>query len=99
VTLRKASKELYGTESCLGCCQSLRSEILEKFSVLYGNPIFDVVFKISTDLILKEVSPIHILHPINYRFVLILFSHLSLDLAGGPFPSGFLNNNNASDNL
>jgi len=42
--------------------------------------------------IFKNGSPNYILQPINSRYVLILFSPISLDLAGGLVPLRFPSN-------
>ena len=39
--------------------------------------------------ILSQIDPFHIPHPISWRFILILSSHLHLGLPSGLHPSGF----------
>jgi hypothetical protein len=39
--------------------------------------------------VLSQINPVHASHPTSWRFILILFSHISLGLGSGLSPSGF----------
>ena len=67
------------------------SQLVKKFSAFYGNRWFITAFTSARHLSLSWVSSTQSIppHPTSWRSVLILFSHLSLGLPSGLFPSSF----------
>ena len=67
------------------------SQLVKKFIVFYGTRRFTTAFTRARHLSLSWASLIQFmqLHPFFWRSILILSSHLSLDLLSGLFPSGF----------
>jgi hypothetical protein len=43
--------------------------------------------------ITNQTNPVHTTYPISTRSILMIYTHLSLDLPSGLFPSGFPSNN------
>ena len=67
------------------------SQLLEKFPVLYGNRRFITAFTTALHPSLSRTRSIQFMpHPIHWRSILILFSHLRLGLPSGLFPSCFV---------
>jgi len=71
------------------------SQLVNKFPALYGTPRFITAFTSARHLSLswassnQSISP----HPIYWRSILILSSHLHLGLPGVLYPSGFPHQN------
>ena len=67
------------------------SQLVKKFSALYGTRRFVTAFTSARHLSLSRASSIQSItpHPTSLSSVLILSFHLRLDLPNGLFPSGF----------
>ena len=66
-------------------------QLVKKFPAFYGTRRFITTFTSARHLSLSWASSIHSIppHPISWRSILILSSHLGLGLPSGLFPSGF----------
>jgi hypothetical protein len=67
------------------------SQLVKKFPILYRTQILITAFTRSRHLSLSWASSIQSMppHPTSWRSILILSSHLRLDLPNGLFPSSF----------
>jgi len=67
------------------------TQLVRKFPTFYGTRRLITAFTSAHLLSLSWASSIHSIppHPISWRSILILSSHLRLGLPSGPFPSGF----------
>ena len=66
-------------------------QLVKKFPAFYGTRRFITAFTTARHLLLSWASFIQSIppHPISWRSILILSSHLHLGLPSGLFPSGF----------
>ena len=67
-------------------------QLVKKFPTFYGTRRFTTAFTSGRQLSLSWVSSIQSMapHPTSWRSILLLSSHLRLDLPSGLFPSSFL---------
>ena len=66
-------------------------QLVKKFPAFHGTRRFITIFTSARRLSLSWASPIQSIypHPISWRSILILFTHLRLGLPSGLIPSGF----------
>ena len=68
-------------------------QLVKKFPAFYGTQRFITALTSVRHLSLSWASPIQSIypHPISWRYILMLSTHLRLGLPSGHFPSGFPN--------
>jgi hypothetical protein len=66
-------------------------QLVKKFPAFHGTRRFITALTSVRHMSLSWASPIHSIHPhpVSWRSIIILFTHLRLGLHSGLFPSGF----------